>query len=205
MIFKYEHNDSRGNEPDLYDCQITSILTDAGLDDAYYAGEVSKGVAHFVAENRNGEWVERTDLGRMASTAFAALGSSSYSERLIACCSGGARFWSCAAAEDGAVVLLDLERFFDRNEACMELVVVPALQRMLMAFLNVWDSVNGRGMLVLKNSRVVAARLSGRKGPARKHTDAVIKEMSNACRQKFLLLKKKRKWDDVPLIWNADL
>ncbi len=205
MIFKYETNCAGGDEPGLYDCQVRSVLEDAGLQEGYYAGEVCKGVARFVAENRAGEWVERSNLGMMASTAFAALGNMRDSERLLACCSGGARFWACAAAEDGGAVLLDLDRFFGKNEACMELAVVPALQRMIVVFLSVWDSVNGRGVLVLQNSRFVATRLSGRRNPTRKHTDTVIREISNACREKFMMLKEKRKWDDVPLIFNADL
>ncbi len=207
MIFEYQQNNSQGNQHGLglYGPQITSILADAGLEDTYYAGEVCKGVAHFAAEDRTGQWVEKSDLGRMASAAFAALGKSKDSERLIACCCGGARFWSCEAAGDGTVVLLDLDRFFDRNEACMELVVVPALQRMVVAFLSIWDSVSGRGILVLKNARPVAARLSGGNGIKRKHAEKVMKQMRNACRQKFLLLKRERKWDDVPLILNADL
>lgn len=163
---------------------------------------VAAGVQTFLADE-NDAGRASSHVRALVSRALICSGKQDMASRLLLVGGGLVKQSQSALAATGTVLILDLKPLARRADDCLDMVFRRCVLLLVDSMAHMWDETQGRGILGLRNVRVVARHILGRAaGP--KPVDALAREIKSLCEERLDSLRRRRNWSECPVVSDMD-
>ncbi|MBN2301525.1 MAG: hypothetical protein JXN60_03310 [Lentisphaerae bacterium] len=138
----------------------------------------------------------------LVSKALSSLGERRAARRLVLLGTGLVSPSAWEVTDNRTMWVLDLKRIAVWNSASLEMVFFRSLHMILDAIADVWDEVDGQGMLGLRHVCATASALQGNKKNA---IQGFTEEIRDLCRRKLMQIGQERGWNHAPRVMDLDM
>lgn len=199
MIWNPDRQGTPGTPVEVIAAELAALCGGLLEDDGYTLHAVAVAVDAVMSEDSPAGVVP--SIAALAAKALLSIGEPRAARRLALLDAGIIRPAASRLAGDAPLWVVDLRRLAVHAEAMLELQLLGSLDAVMECMADVWDDVEGRGVMGLQHLGDAVGDGRGRRG---RRPDAGATDWVTACSARLKVIGARRGWREVPTVLALD-